>query len=96
MLTEGKLKGGNGYVKSNSDRKKPSAPPPPMKKNINEVMQGAEESAIRREKLCKVPPRCPICLTDQVQLIDWFSDVAEWKCRKNACRQVFKFELIEE
>ncbi len=61
---------------------------------VKEIIKGAEESAIHREKLGEVPPRCPVCLTDQVQLIDWSSDVAEWRCRKNACRQVFKFELV--
>lgn len=61
---------------------------------VKEAIKGAEESAIHREKLCKASPRCPTCLTDQVQLVDWSSEVAEWRCRKNACRQVFKFELV--
>ena len=33
MLTEGKLKGGNGSVKETTNRKRPSSPPPAPKRN---------------------------------------------------------------
>lgn len=39
MLTEGKWKGGNGHVKSSSGRKRPSAPPPPLRKSSKRLQE---------------------------------------------------------
>ena len=58
---------------------------------LNDLLCNAEILADRREKLCKKPPTCPDCKTDQVQLTEWIEgEVAEWKCRH--CRTRFKFE----
>ena len=58
---------------------------------FRDVLVGAEVLANRREMLCKKPPLCPDCQTDQVQLTEWIEgEVAEWKCRH--CKVRFKFE----
>ena len=60
---------------------------------LSDVLCHAEILADRREMLCKKPPICPDCKTDQVQLTEWIEgEVAEWKCRH--CRTRFKFERV--
>ena len=60
---------------------------------LSDVLCHAEILAERREMLCKKPPTCPDCKTEQVQLTEWIEgEVAEWKCRH--CRTRFKFERV--
>lgn len=42
--------------------------------------QAIMESVERRNKLSKNPPRCPMCETRQVQLLEWEALVT-WRCR---------------
>jgi hypothetical protein len=60
--------------------------------NINVDMAQLLKIADRREHLCRNPPKCPVttCCTDQVQITDWFSIPAEWKCRR--CKHKFTYE----
>lgn len=57
------------------------------------------ESAIKladvRERLCKNPPKCPVCEDAQVQLVDWIliPDTAFWKCR--ICKHPFVTQYKE-
>ena len=61
--------------------------------NAAEILKYTTWLAERREALCKEPPLCPDCRTDQVQLIEWIEEeTAEWKCRH--CRTRFKFERV--
>jgi hypothetical protein len=55
------------------------------KSELDDLLSHANILAERREKLCKAPPLCPDCKTDQVQLTEWIEgEVAEWKCRLSA------------
>ena len=63
------------------------------KSELNDLLCNAEILADRREMLCKKPPCCPDCWTDQVQLTEWIKgEAAEWKCRH--CGTRFKFERV--
>ena len=63
------------------------------KSELDDLLSHANILADRREMLCKEPPTCPDCKTDQVQLTEWIEgEVAEWKCRH--CGVRFKFERV--
>ena len=36
----------------------------------------------RRERACKSMQPCPSCGTEQVQLLCWFGEHPQWRCRK--------------
>ena len=48
------------------------------------------EVAKRRNALCAMPPKCPKCHNEQVQLVSWKWVPAKWKCRM--CRYRFIHE----
>ena len=47
---------------------------------MEELIRDALRLADKREKACRSSPRCPVCAAEQVQLVDWISEI-EWKCR---------------
>lgn len=44
----------------------------------------------RRKKVNDMKPSCPECGTRQVQLINWYTDTVDMKCRH--CKFKFKLE----
>lgn len=51
----------------------------------------ALELSDRREKLCRLKPCCPSCGRNQVQLVNYFVNPSQWKCRE--CKTKFTLEL---
>ncbi|AHJ86936.1 hypothetical protein STP4a_081 [Salmonella phage STP4-a] len=51
------------------------------------------EMADRRERSMKQVTPCPKCETNQVQLVDWHTEVLKMKCRK--CKHKFTKVLNE-
>ena len=58
--------------------------------NVNKVLKQALKYADRREFLAKNACYCPVCGTEQVQLINHFIKPAQWRCRH--CETKFTFE----
>lgn len=47
------------------------------------LMRSALRDADRREHLSRHAIPCPVCGSDQVQIIDQYSRPALWRCRKD-------------
>lgn len=45
----------------------------------------------RRMKVSALKPICPKCTTNQVQIINWFTDAVGMKCRH--CKYLFTLEV---
>lgn len=45
----------------------------------------------RRNKVSAMKPICPRCTTNQVQIINWFTDAVGMKCRH--CKYRFTLEV---
>ena len=43
-----------------------------------------------REHWMRNVPRCPLCNSEQVQLMDGYSARAQWRCRERECRHRFE------
>ena len=49
--------------------------------NKNNLLNSICSLAKKREEYCKNAKPCPKCGTNQIQLIGWGYNEAEWKCR---------------
>ncbi|UGO50105.1 putative thioredoxin [Morganella phage vB_MmoM_Rgz1] len=46
----------------------------------------------RREDVSKRIPRCPECASEQVQLVSWYTDQLQCKCR--CCNHKFDIQFV--
>lgn len=55
---------------------------------VNGVNAEANRLNTIREQLIRMPPKCPACGTEQVQLIEYHHNPVIWKCRH--CKHVWE------
>lgn len=63
-----------------------------IRNKMESIIEQVHKLGMRRVRLCKGSVHCPKCQTKQVQLIDWFSKIAKWKCRE--CKYAFWHEPL--
>lgn len=60
-------------------------------RTAEEMLAHAHAATNRRLRVCSKAPRCPVCLTRQVQIIDC-APLATWKCRE--CKHKWRYEPV--